>query len=252
MYAIGDEVRQVIGLHSVREVFKVRPRAIQELWLKSDWEKNHELREFGELAKKLKIRVTEKPFGAFDKLGSGHQGVMAMVNQDPEWDLEAWSEQEHSILIALDEVEDPHNVGSIMRSGWLFGAQGILVPQHRSAHLTPSVMKVASGGAEHVGFAIESNLPQSLKELKDKNYWVMGCVASPEAKSLWSLNLPEKLVWVIGSEDKGIRSSVLNECDEQVYIPQVDAAASLNASVAAAVVFAETVRQWKTHGKFKK
>lgn len=245
-------MRQVIGLHSVREAFKVRPRAIQELWIKSDWSKNHELKEIAEHAKKLKIRVTEKPFGALDKLGSGHQGIMAMVNEDPEWDLEAWSEQEHSILVALDEVEDPHNVGSIMRSAWLFGAQGILVPQHRSAHLTPSVMKVASGGAEHVSLSVESNLPQALKHLKEKNYWVMGCVASPEAKSLWSLNLPEKLVWVIGSEDRGIRASVLGECDEHVYIPQVDAASSLNASVAAAVVFAETVRQWKTLGKFKK
>lgn len=245
-------MRQVIGLHSVREVFKVRPRAIQELWLKTDWEKNHELKDIGALAKTHKLRVLEKPVGVFDKLGSGHQGVMAMVNQDPEWNLDKWSEQDHSILVALDEVEDPHNVGSIMRSAWLFGATGIMVPQHRAATLTPSVMKVASGGAEHVSFEIESNLPQALKQIKEKNYWVMGCVASPEAKSLWSLNLPEKLVWVIGSEDKGIRSSVLNECDEQVYIPQVDAASSLNASVAAAVVFAETVRQWKTHGKFKK
>jgi 23S rRNA (guanosine2251-2'-O)-methyltransferase len=171
--------------------------------------------------------------------------VAVLVGETPELDLDALTNEppeKKTILVALDEITDPHNVGAILRSSWLMGVKGLLIPEHRAGGLTPSAMKVASGGAEHVPLLTVGNLQQELKYLKDKGFWIYGLAGEGKGE-LGQLRINEKVVWVVGSEEKGIRSSVRGVCDELVKIPQTSAEASYNASVAAAIALYETSRQ---------
>ena len=184
-------------------------------------------------------------WGVFlNKLVPGHQGVVAHVSEQPELDWEELKTQDQVLLVALDGIEDPHNLGAILRTAWLMKAQGLFVPDARSVALTPAAMKVASGGAEHVPVQIESNLPSLLKSLKDIGFWIFG-LSHKAGQDLWDVEYPEKVVWVIGSEGKGMRTPVERACDELVSIPQVSSSASYNASVAAGMALAEVQRQWQ-------
>lgn len=245
-----SDIRQVIGIHAAREVLKVRPQKISEMWLKEGAERIRDLNYFIEAAKKFRINVRMKPEGFLDKIAPSHQGICLQVTETPELDLVevTQSENEKIILLALDEVTDPHNIGAVLRTAWLMGIKGILVPENRSGHLTPSVMKVACGGAEHVPMLVVSNLASELKHLKDKGFWIYG-LAGEARNSLPQTRFNEKVVLVLGAEDKGLRSTTVNACDELISIPQNSenqAEASYNASVAAALVMYEVSRQHKT------
>lgn len=240
-------MRIVVGLHAAREVIQVRPAAITEIWLKEGADRSSDHAQFIEFAQKKRIRVSFKSDGALSKIAFSHQGVALYVNEDPELD---WGEikrakddpEKKILLLALDEITDPHNIGAILRTAWLMDAKGIFVPELRSGHLTPATAKVASGGAEHVPLIKVSNLPNTLKELKDFGFWVYGL--SGNAKStILQTKFPEKTVLVVGSEESGLRTTTERACDELVSIPQTNAAASYNASVAAAIATFEVRRQ---------
>lgn len=256
-----DGRRVVIGLHASREVLKVRPYSVQEVWLKEGAERNHDLSPFIDFARKNRIPLHIKKEAQLDRVASSHQGVCLYVNETPQLSLESLGtaesgnqeqgcrhDQDHSqkkiILLALDEVSDPHNVGAALRTAWLLGAKGILVTKMRSAHLTPAATKVASGGAEHVPLIVVDNLVSELRTLKDNGFWIYGLAAEAQS-NLWGTRFHERVVLVVGSEDKGLRSTTANVCDELVSIPQVDHAASFNASVAAALALYEVARQHK-------
>lgn len=244
--------RQVVGIHAAREVLKVRPKAVRTLRLKQGWRESRELLEISEVADKFKIRIETVPPSVLDKISRSHQGVYVEVASGPEfpWQSIAAGKKpegilgEGKIVLALDGLEDPQNVGALMRSAWLFGAAGILVSEARSVHLTATVSKIASGGAEHVPFEVVTNLASSLKVLKEKGFWIFGLAGEGNQK-LFKMTIPQPAVWVIGSEEKGLRSSVRSVCDELVAIDQIDATASFNASVAGAIALAETCRQWE-------
>jgi 23S rRNA (guanosine2251-2'-O)-methyltransferase len=167
------------------------------------------------------------------------------VNDAPEVEWETLKTKPQVMVVALDGVEDPHNVGAILRTAWLMRAEALFVPESRAAHLTPSAVKVASGGAEHIPVHVEANLPSLLQSLKDMGFWIYGLSHKGE-RSFWQMEYPEKVAWVIGSESKGLRTPVERACDELVSIPQASAAASYNASVAAAIAMTETQRQWQS------
>jgi 23S rRNA (guanosine2251-2'-O)-methyltransferase len=239
--------RQVVGLHAAKEVLKVRPQQVQDVFLVKDFERSRELNELAEMARRHRLKVTPKDDGFLKKIAPSHQGVCVVVRGAPELQLEDFSDdsQDRQVLMALDEVSDPHNVGAILRTAWLTGATALLVTDRRAAHLTPAVCKVASGGAEHVPLHVSTNLGSDLSYLKEKGFWIFGLAGGPGSKSLVDLRLPERVVWVLGSEDKGLRSSTRKLCDEIIGIPQLDPDASFNASVAAGMVFFETFRQSK-------
>lgn len=242
-----DRRRIVIGLHAAREVLRVRPNKISEIWLKEGAERNRDLAPFLDFARGKKLKLLMKNDGALDKIAPSHQGVCLYVDETPELDLEALAakpETEKIILLALDEVSDPHNVGAVLRTAWLLGASGVLVTENRSAHLTPSAIKVASGAAEHVPLLVVGNLANELTYLKDKGFWVYG-LAGESKSQLWQTQFSEKVVLIIGAEDKGIRSTSANVCDELITIPQIEPQASFNASVAAAIALYEVARQHK-------
>lgn len=242
----SSNIRTVIGIHAARETLRVRPDKITEIWVKEGAERSADHQVFIEFAKKRRVKLLTKPDGFLDKIASSHQGICLMVSETPEFDVAEISSDhnEKIILLALDEISDPHNVGAVLRTAWLLGAKAVLVPENRSAHLTPAATKVASGGAEHVPLVNVGNLSQYVTALKDKGFWIYGLAG--EAKSgLWQTKFNERVVLIIGSEDKGLRSTTANVCDELVSIPQTVTGASFNASVAASLVLYEVVRQHK-------
>ncbi len=237
-------LRQVIGLHSVREVFQVRPRSVKRLWLRAGWETSQDLAELGQRAQQMGIPMEVTSVEQLERLGSGHQGLCVAVSESPLLDWDQVKGAEKMLLLALDGVEDPHNLGAILRTSWLMGVAGVIIPEMRSVGLTPTVAKVACGGAEHVPLEVETNLAAVLERLREAGFWIFGLEASDSSRQLWDLELPDKVVWVLGSEEKGLRSPVRRACDEGVQIPQLEARASYNVSVACAMALAETLRQW--------
>ncbi len=234
--------RIAVGQHAIAEVFKVRPEKIKRLWLVKDWERRQELRELEKTAQSLRIQIESKSSIELDKLARSHQGAAVFVDGGPSIDWESLKEKKVARLLLLDGVEDPHNLGAILRTAWLMGVDGMLLPQDRAVGLTPAVHKVAAGGAEHVPIESHVNFSNIMEDLKKMGFWILALGAESKS-SLHNLKLPEKILWVLGSEDKGIRGTTSRHCDEVVGIPQASNAASYNVSVAAAIALSETCRQ---------
>lgn len=236
------KIRKVIGLHAVRECFKIRPKQIKKMILRQSWKNNDALVEFHALAQKFKIPVQELSPNKLDLIAPSHQGILIEVQGGPELEWNELKSRDQVTLLALDGIEDPHNLGAIIRTAWLLEVDAILLPNDRAVGLTPTVAKVASGGVEHLPIINFSNLINPLLELQKDGFWVYG-LAEGGDKNIWNLDLPKKIVWVVGSEDNGLKHTIKKHCDELVLIPQADTGSSYNASVAAAIVLAETKRQ---------
>lgn len=238
--------RAVVGHHAIKEAFQIRPKTIRELWLKNGFETSLELREFEEIARAKNIKIQIKSEGVLDNLCSTHQGAALLKEGQPEWDDSLV--KKNSTFLILDGIEDPHNLGAILRTSWLMNVDGIFIPENRAAHLTPTVHKVACGGAEHVPVECCVNFSVPIEKLKQQGFWIFGLSHKAE-KTIFDFKLPEKIVWAIGAEDKGLRSTTERLCDELVSIPQVSNAASYNASVATAIALTETFRQHRLSQK---
>lgn len=248
---IPKDWRPVIGTHAIKEALNVHAKLGKILWLRQGWESSGELREIQEMTHQARIKIEIKADTVIDRFGSSHQGAVLFMNGAPSLSLQDLKDREKSIMLILDGIEDPHNLGAILRTSWLIGVQGVFVPQDRAVGLTPTVHKVACGGAEHVPVEETTNFAKYAEQLKEMGYWIYGL--SPRGKkSIFDLQLPEKVVWAIGSEDKGMRVTTERLCDELVYIPQSSAAASYNASVATAMALTETLRQHQSQGPGKK
>ena len=240
---LRDGNRWVVGLHSCEETLKVRPKTIRELWLREDYDSSEQLRKVADSAEYHGIRITAKSANQLDVIGSGHQGVALSTSGNPQldWNHLRTEGTKHIVLI-LDGLEDPHNLGSIMRTAWLVNARGILIPEDRAVGVTPAVCKIASGGAEHVPVESHSNLASIMQKLKDAGFWIYGLSEKGERKP-WEFKLPEKIAWVVGNEGSGMRITTERACDELVRIPQVKSGSSYNASIALAMALTETCRQ---------
>jgi 23S rRNA (guanosine2251-2'-O)-methyltransferase len=221
----------------------VRPRAVREIWLRDDWKSSQQLSELEELARAGRVQIREKSSGQLDQVGSGHQGVAVACTESPELDWEKLESDETSLVLLLDGIEDPHNLGSILRTAWLTGVSAIFIPTDRAVGLTPAACKVASGGAEHVAIESEPNLVTVMEKLKEIGFWIYG-LAEGGTRKPWEFQLPKKVAWVIGSEGSGIRKPTERACDELARLPQVASGSSYNASIAAAMALSETCRQF--------
>ena len=214
---------------------QVRPKSIDQLWIRDKFTDHPALKALYEQAKRFSVRVQTQPPGALDKIVGSHQGVIAFTQAEPEVNWPELEKAETATLIALDEVEDPHNLGAVLRTAWLLGAKAVLTPDHRSAQLSPAVSKVAQGAAEHVPVVSDSALPQQLEALKKHGFWILG-LSHKAKQDIFPSNIPDKVVWVLGSEAGGLRKSVEGVCDELVSIPQGASHASFNVSVPAAAI----------------
>lgn len=178
--------------------------------------------------------------------GTAHQGVLAFLaaKEYVEVDdiLACVSPGEVPLLIILDEISDPHNLGAILRSADAAGAHGVVIPRRRSAPLTPTVAKASAGAIEYVKVARVANLPQTIEGLKKKGLWIIGAEANGE-DLYWDAKLDGPLALVIGGEGKGLGRLVKERCDSIVRLPMNGQVNSLNASVAAALLVYEVLRQ---------
>lgn len=236
------EGRWVVGIHSAREVFRLRPHAIAEMWLRNDFARSEDLKEFAQAAKTNSLQIQERTVPQLDAIGHGHQGIALRVTENPKIDWQALESDEKAVILVLDGLEDPQNLGSILRTAWLAGVKGILIPEDRAVGLTTSVCKIASGGAEHVAVERHTQFSQVFKRLKDLGFWIYG-LAEKGKQSPWDLKMSSKVVWVVGAEDAGIRITTERICDELIRLPQVKTGSSYNASIATAMALTETIRQ---------
>lgn len=234
--------RVIVGTHAVQEVLKTSLSKIQSVWLQKGFESSEELRDLEETCRKNKIPVEIHPKEKLQKDFPPHQGAVVFADTRPPLDWNALAEKKESIVLFLDGIEDPHNLGAILRTAWLMGVDALFIPQDRSVHLTATVHKVACGGVEHVPVEIVPSFQASVEKLKEMGYWIFG-LSHKSSKVLYNFKFPEKVVWMVGAEDKGLRITSERLCDEMARLPQLSSDASYNASVATALALGETSRQ---------
>ena len=189
-------------------------------------------------------RAPETPADELERLcgSSDHQGVVAEVDPYPYADPGRLLEAEDALVVALDQVQDPHNLGAVCRAAEVAGAAGLVSPERRSAAITPAVCKASAGAVEHLQVARVRNLADWLAEAKSREAWVYGADAEAERRYT-DVDWSGRAVIVLGSEGSGLRPRVAEACDELVSIPVAGRVASLNASVASAVILFEARRQ---------
>lgn len=197
-------------------------------------------------ASSLGIVVQKVPRSTLSRLaGDHHQGVLAYVSPYEYVDLEDVIGRDTGqlpLVVLLDGVTDPHNVGAIVRTAEAAGAQGVVLPKRRSAPLTSTVAKAAAGALEYIPVARVTNLVQAMEQLKRRGYWLVGAdVAGSVPYTRFDYRVPVAVV--IGSEGKGLGRLVKERCDQLVRLPMLGRMESLNASVAAGVLLYEVVRQ---------
>jgi 23S rRNA (guanosine2251-2'-O)-methyltransferase len=170
-----------------------------------------------------------------------HQGIVAEVDPYPYGDPRGML-REGALLVALDQVQDPRNLGAVCRSAEFAGAAGVVIPDRRSASITPATCKASAGAVEHLEVAHVRNLSDWLAEAKEKGFWIWGADAEAD-QSPWSTDLTGSTVLVLGGEGKGLRPRVAESCDGLVALPQLGKVDSLNVSAAATALLFEAVRQ---------
>jgi 23S rRNA (guanosine2251-2'-O)-methyltransferase len=201
-----------------------------------------------EAAKKRKIQIIFSKDDHLDRLANGghHQGVLLKADPPPSLELFEALEQHpptsSTMWLAIDEITDPHNLGAILRNASCLGAGAVILPERRSAPITPTVERTASGAADRVPIVDVVNLNQAILKLKEKKFWVYG--AALEGKPLPEVQFAGPALLVIGSEGEGLREKTRAHCDELVRIPQAPGGVeSLNASCASAVLLYEVARR---------
>lgn len=237
--------RQVAGTHAILELLQIHPQSMEVVLVEKNWRSSHDLRELVERLEKKRIKIEEKSEAALQEICRSHQGAVAYssLTLEFEYTKKNW-EDKKSLIVALDGVEDTQNLGAILRTSWLMGVDGIIIPEDRAVGLTASVHKVACGGAEHVPICRTNQFSNPFEYLKKAGFWVFG-LSHKSTKTIYDLKLPDKIIWVLGAEDKGLRVTTEKACDELVSIPQASAQASYNVSVSAALALAEAKRQWR-------
>jgi 23S rRNA (guanosine2251-2'-O)-methyltransferase len=189
-------------------------------------------------------RAPETPAEELERLcGSpDHQGVVAEVDPYPYADPGGLLDPEGALVVALDQVQDPHNLGAVCRAAEVAGAAGVVIPERRAASVTAAACKASAGAVEHLPVARVRNLADWLADAKSREAWVYGAAAAAE-RPYTDVDWSGRAVIVLGSEGRGLRPRVAESCDELVSIPTAGRVASLNASVAAAVILFEARRQ---------
>jgi len=161
--------------------------------------------------------------------------VIAYVQPENTLSLESLDPKKHPVVVAFDHLEDPHNMGAILRTCYALGIQAVVYPKDRQCQISPGVINASAGAAKHIGLIKVTNIVQSLTQLKNKGYWIYGA-SSKEGVSLEKCSFNTPMVLVMGNEHKGLSRLAINTLDEQVHIPLINDFDSLNVSVAAGII----------------
>jgi len=242
-----DGQQWLYGIQPVLEALVQRAKGIEKIWIEYG-RSGPAMRQILSLAREHKIPVSFRDRASLNfKAGtSKHQGVLALFAAATPVDFEEFWQglpyREKRFLALLDEVQDPHNLGAILRTACAAGLEGILLPRHRTSPVSPAVVKASAGAVHSVPLVRVGSSVRSLETLRENGVFVVG--AAPEGeKEIYDLDLRQDLCIVIGGEGKGLRPAMERICDILVAIPMIGPIQSLNASVAAGILFYEVVRQ---------
>lgn len=244
----GSDSEQDIlyGLHAVREALRAKTRPLQRLLVVRT---DKQFSDLVELARSLHVPIHVQPLASLDRIvpGGRHQGIVAYAAAKAYQTADAIlalaaERKEPPLLVVLDGVEDPHNLGAVLRTAEGAGVHGVFIPERRAAGLTSVVAKVSAGAIDHIPVARVTNTTRLLETLKEAGVWIYGL--EPTAPKLYTeVDLTGPVGLVFGGEGKGLRPGVLQHCDERIRIPMKGHVQSLNVSASAAVMLFETVRQ---------
>src|SRR5437899_3685088 len=236
----------IYGINAVTEALKARGRAFEWVGVAKD---RHDLRlqRVVEESRRNGIAVRFVPRPELDRMAgnNAHQGVVAVTSAKQYNDLDdvlAAKRGKYALVIVLDGVEDPHNLGAILRTADAAGADGVVIPERRAAGVTATVTKASAGASEHLPIATVTNISCTLEQLKSRNLWIVG-LDERGTQTYDSLDYNMDCAIVLGAEGKGVHDLVRKRCDFLVSIPMLGKVLSLNVSVAAGVVLYEIVRQ---------
>ena len=236
----------LFGFHAVGVRLKTAPQSIVEIYFEPT-RRDARMRQFVAKAQEAGVRLIEADALRIAKLSGshGHQGVAARVEALPQvhsLDELLESLTEPALLLVLDGVTDPHNLGACLRVADGAGVHAVIAPKDHAVGVNATVAKVASGAAETVPYFMVTNLARTLNELKERNIWCIG-TSDDAPKTLYEVDLKGPVALVLGAEGEGIRQLTRKTCDELVRLPMKGAVESLNVSVASGVCLYEAVRQ---------
>ncbi len=235
------------GINPVAEALRANPEKIERICVERG-QKNPRVQEIVDLARQNHVRIAFEDKSWLDRKAQGlrHQGVLCyaaeMATLAPEDILD--QAKSPGLLVVLDGIEDPHNLGAILRSAEGAGADGVFLPLHRSANLSGTVVKSSAGAASHVKLARIPNLAQLLDLIKKKGFWVAG-LAAEASQPIWEVDLTVPIALVMGNEGAGLHRLVKQKCDFLVSLPIRGNVGSYNVSVAAGIALYEVLRQRK-------
>jgi 23S rRNA (guanosine2251-2'-O)-methyltransferase len=241
-----ERVNVLYGINTVTEALKERARAFE--WVGVAKERNDiRLKRIIDECRKIGVPVRVMTRMELDEVAvaGAHQGVVAVTTAKQYADLDdlfAARRGDYSLIVVLDGIEDPHNLGAILRTADAAGADGVVIPERRSAAVTGAVAKVSAGASEHLPVAKVTNISRAIEDLKEKDLWVVGLDERGE-QTYDAVDYKMHCAVVLGAEGKGLHDLVRRHCDFLVSIPMLGKVPSLNVSVAAGVVLYEVVRQ---------
>ena len=234
-------MREILyGRQPVRECLRARRRHIHRLILAEGIKETGVVGEILNLAAELKISPRRVPRSQLDRVAETHQGVALEVAGYPYVDVEAILRRarklgEPPLILALDHLQDPHNLGALLRTAEVAGVHGAIIPRRRSVGVTPAVVSASAGASEHLRVAQVTNLVRTLEALKADGLWIAGLDSHPEAQPFYQVDLDRPLVLVVGAEGQGLSHLVRKTCDLRLRLPVRGRVESLNASVAGGI-----------------
>jgi 23S rRNA (guanosine2251-2'-O)-methyltransferase len=238
--------RRVYGVHPVEEAIK--SARVHALFLSEERGPAHA--SLVKLAHERGLTPLYRPRAALDALvpGCQHQGAVALAGDYVYAELEqilhaAQPAERAPLVLVLDRIQDPQNLGALVRSAHVAGVDGVVIPRDHAAAVTHTVVKASAGATEHTRIARVTNVARTLEELKAAGLWVVGATAAGDAKPPWEVDLTVPVAIVLGAEGKGVRPLVLRGCDLRVQVPMIGRVASYNVSAAGAMLLYETLRQ---------
>lgn len=237
----------IYGRHSVMSVLQ-GDRAVSRIWITRKLRSSPKFATLLQNAKAKGVIIDEVDNHRLDRLSAGanHQGIVAQIAPYAYWELTDLIERaklkSNPVVVIADGIEDPHNLGAIIRTAEAMGVRGLIIPQRRAVGVTSTVMKAAAGAVEHLPIVRVVNLNQAIEQLKEAGFWIYGTTAA-SGKLLHTIDFGGAVALVVGSEGKGISSLTQRYCDELVAIPLTGKTPSLNASVATAIALYEVFRQ---------
>jgi len=242
----ADAERVIFGFHTVLARLRADPKSVLEVFL-DESRKDARAKDFAAQVERAGARLMRVPPSRLEGMAGGgrHQGVVARVQANTQRQtLEELLEslKVPPLLLVLDGITDPHNLGACLRVANAAGAHAVIAPKDHAAGVNATVSKVASGAAEITPYFMVTNLARTLADLKDRNIWIVGTDERAD-KTIFEADLPTSIAWVMGAEGAGMRRLTRESCDLLARIPMGGAVESLNASVAAGICLFESVRR---------